>query len=268
MRDTEIVRKPLASVVVAMALISASAVGACHANTKQSATRAAIPTERPIQTAVTFPVLTKADRAIIAAVKAKLSPAARPCVAYVRASPGVAGFSDLPNHGLAIMFDEHGESDALAADRAHFLLYFDGAIHVKSNTMFWTATSDYVQHANGLTDLAKANCPLPQPIELSRVDRAIVDRVKSEVPPAARKHVAWFRVTPGQPGYNLLPDHGLVVVYDKQGEEDALAGNRPVYVLYYAGEVHVDSNVVFKAASNRYLSGVANTVIFTDEDGR
>jgi len=65
-----------------------------------------------------------------------------------------------------------------------------------------------------------------------------------------------------------LPDHGLIVVYDKGGEQDALAGNHPVYVLYYAGEVHLDSNVVFYAAGDRYLKGVANQVSFAGESGR
>jgi hypothetical protein len=147
-------------------------------------------------------------------------------------------------------------------------LYLDGAVRVRSNTIFWPANDDYALPGNDLVDFANAGCPLPQVVTLNAADRAIIDQVKSVVPPPASEHVAWFRVSPGEQGYDLLPDHGLVVVYDKQGEQDALAGNHPVYVLYYAGEVHLDSNVVYKAASDRYLNGVANPVSFADEGGR
>jgi hypothetical protein len=88
---------------------------------------------------------------------------------------------------------------------------------------------------------------------LDAAGRAIVAQVRSKMPTALRKCVVWTRVPPGKPGYEELPDHGLIVMFHLQHEEPT-KDSRPGYsVLYYDRTVHVDTSVVYLPGWDTYL---------------
>jgi len=78
------------------------------------------------------------------------------------------------------------------------------------------------------------------------------------LPADKRQNIVWFRVPPGRPGYEELPNHGLVVEYNADMAVD-LKRNLSLpfdgyYVLYYDGRVQPDSSLIFSRYLNRYLT--------------
>jgi len=247
MRDAEVRALGGRSSVALLALV-ATAVVAC-----QSANKGAQPIKPPSPTP-TIPPLTAADRAVIDQVKASLPPAERPCVAYVRAAPGTDGYGYLPN-GLAVVYDTKGELDAVNRRNGTALLYYDGRVDIKSNTIYWPDEDEDNLPSNDVQDFSKKWCGAPIASKLTSADRNIIAKVQTSLPHGLRSHVGWVRVMPGYAGsgYDLLPNNGLIVLFNPPGMTDSTT---PRYVLYYAGTVQTDSNVVYGPFLGKYLTAV------------
>ena len=92
------------------------------------------------------------------------------------------------------------------------------------------------------------------PAGTSVADREIIRKAMLALPRKKRQDVIWLRVPPGKPGFEELPNHGLVVMYC---ESCPLGKNLPgLYVLYYDGKSQPDSNLIYDSALDRYLTVV------------
>jgi hypothetical protein len=93
------------------------------------------------------------------------------------------------------------------------------------------------------TLIANARIDAHIPRGINPADRKIIREVMAMLPPTKRAHIEWFRLPPGKPGYEELPNRGLVVLYGQ-------------YVLYFDGRVQPDSNVIYIRGLDRYLTVV------------
>lgn len=96
-------------------------------------------------------------------------------------------------------------------------------------------------------------------------DHKIVKAVMSTLPPRLRQYVTWFHVPARKgPDYDSLPDHGLVVIFDNpptaEGRQDRESDLPGLYVLYYDGRVRPDSNVIYDARLDSYLTPVPTSL--------
>jgi|GEM_PF-6209068 len=100
------------------------------------------------------------------------------------------------------------------------------------------------------------------PHNVTPADRKIVVQVMKMLPPRLRQYVTWLRVGKrASQDYNSLPNHGLVVIFDKSDDnkqDQALdARDLPgLCVLYYDGKVQPHSNVIYDSVLDRYLTAV------------
>ena len=85
-------------------------------------------------------------------------------------------------------------------------------------------------------------------------DREIVKEVMDVLPPRDRQFVEWFHVHPGKPDYKLLPNQGLIVVFNKRGDkQEQSADISGLPVLYYEGHVQPHSYKVYISTAYIYL---------------
>jgi hypothetical protein len=91
-------------------------------------------------------------------------------------------------------------------------------------------------------------------------DRKIVRAVMKVLVPSRRQYVLWMHVPPGKYGYEMLPDHGLMVMYCGQCAMVAYRSATDFYgnyVLYYSGKVQPDSSANYGGPGlNKYLISV------------
>jgi len=87
------------------------------------------------------------------------------------------------------------------------------------------------------------------PLASDSTDRRIVTQVIAALPPTERRYVAWLHVPPGKPGYEDLPNHGLIVIFAKH-----LGGAH--YVLYHDNSVRLNSCAVYDENLDAYLTAV------------
>lgn len=99
------------------------------------------------------------------------------------------------------------------------------------------------------------------PADTSVADREIIRRVMLALPPRRRQDVIWLRVPPGKPGFEELPNHGLVVMYCENCPvgEDLSGGS---YVLYFDGKAQPDSNLIYASSLDKYLTVVPTGLQF------
>lgn len=95
-------------------------------------------------------------------------------------------------------------------------------------------------------------------------DRLVIRKVMAMLPADKRANIVWFRIQPGRPGYEILPNHGLVVEYnadvagaEKRGLPLPFDGR---YVLYFHGRIQPDSNMIFDRYLDRYLTPVPSGI--------
>jgi len=92
------------------------------------------------------------------------------------------------------------------------------------------------------------------PKTTSPSDRQIVKEVMAVLPARDRQYIEWFHAPPGKPDYKMLPNHGLIVVFnkprDKQEESTDLSG---LPVLFYNGHVQPHSYKVYISTAYIYL---------------
>lgn len=98
------------------------------------------------------------------------------------------------------------------------------------------------------------------PRNTNPADRKIVKQVMLMLPPRLRQYVTWLHVPPrNSSDYTSLPNHGLVVVFDDpldnrhQDESSDLPG---LYVLFFGGTVQPDTNSIYDAGLDSYLTPV------------
>ena len=103
------------------------------------------------------------------------------------------------------------------------------------------------------------------PHSTSPADRKIIRDVLVALPPGQRQYIVWMRVPPGEYGYDLLPNHGLLVMYCgrcpivKERTSADFMGN---FVLYYSGKVHTDSNANYGGPGvDKYLIAVPSRLV-------
>jgi hypothetical protein len=90
-------------------------------------------------------------------------------------------------------------------------------------------------------------------------DRRIVRDVMTMLPSRLRQFIVWFHVPPGKPGYESLPNHGLIVMLYKTGDKPDLSANPDgSYVLYFDGRVQPHSNLIYESSLDSYLTVVPN----------
>jgi hypothetical protein len=87
------------------------------------------------------------------------------------------------------------------------------------------------------------------------VDRKIVREVMAALPPTMRQFIVWFHVPAGKPGYEELPNHGLMVqYYDSPDSRVNSVKDLPgLYVLYFDGKVQLDANIIYESGLDHYL---------------
>jgi len=92
-------------------------------------------------------------------------------------------------------------------------------------------------------------------------DHRIVRAVLAALPPKERQYVIWLRVPEDDIGANDLPNDALVVMYDNHlppGTIDSAYASGH-YVLYFGGNVQLDSNLIFGWNFRGYFSPVIQT---------
>ena len=262
MRDAE-VNSLLRATVVGLVLASLCVLTACQHDAHQSETTTVRPASVPTPTPVAD--IDARDRAIIEQVKSALPPQLRPYVVWMHVPVG-PGYELLPNRGLLVSYDMFGEQDALRRRMGLYVLYFDGRVHTDSNLAYFPEGKSILMAVPSPFSPREAVEYLPSEAEqpasplwmsdetsLDPVGRAIIAQVRAKMPAALRKCVVWARVPPGKPNYEELPDHGLIVMFHLEHEEQSKK-SRPGYsVLYYEGSVHVDTGVVYVPGGDTYL---------------